>query len=111
MRYVMLSIQLCVHVVCLRLMCPLRGWQSVQKEYLPGKPVLIATIPGTQPDLPSVLFNSHYDVVPCDMKLWHYDPFAAIINEEEEIVARGTQDMKCVWYVCVCVCMCERVCV
>ncbi len=54
---------------------------------------------GTQPDLPSVLFNSHYDVVPCDMKLWHYDPFAAIINEEEEIVARGTQDMKCVWYV------------
>ena len=33
-------------------------------EMVPGKPIFIMTWPGTEPDLPSVLLNSHTDVVP-----------------------------------------------
>lgn len=72
------------------------GIPSVIKEYVAGKPILIATVQGTQPELPSILLNSHYDVVPVMLEHWHYDPFAAVINDQNEIVARGTQDMKCV---------------
>ena len=33
-------------------------------EMVKGKPIFIMTWPGTEPDLPSVLLNSHTDVVP-----------------------------------------------
>eukprot|EP00455_Lapot_gusevi_P026273 TRINITY_DN2772_c0_g1_i2.p1 TRINITY_DN2772_c0_g1~~TRINITY_DN2772_c0_g1_i2.p1 ORF type:complete len:434 (+),score=117.65 TRINITY_DN2772_c0_g1_i2:60-1304(+) len=65
-------------------------------EGVPGKPLLIASIPGEEKDFESVLFNCHYDVVPVDLSGWHYDPFAATINDQQEVVARGAQDMKCV---------------
>ena len=33
-------------------------------EPLPGKPVVVMTWPGTEPALPTLLLNSHTDVVP-----------------------------------------------
>jgi len=72
---------------------------------------------GEEPSLPSILLNSHYDVVPAVEALWkvpgpsasHFlfvepsfshawlrqvDPWAAVEDEEGNIFGRGTQDMK-----------------
>ncbi len=61
-----------------------------------GYPVFVATIPGSEPELPSILLNSHYDVVPVIEDMWHWPPFGATELENGDIVARGAQDMKCV---------------
>lgn len=34
-------------------------------EYVPGKPILILTWPGSDPSLPSILLNSHYGNSSC----------------------------------------------
>lgn len=52
----------------------LRIWEGVK-----GKPILIATITGSQPELKSILFTGHYDVVPVDLGKWTTDPFGAQI--------------------------------
>jgi len=65
-------------------------------EMVPGKPIFIMTWPGTEPDLPSVLLNSHTDVVPVYEEHWKHDPFAAVKEPNGDIYARGTQDMKSV---------------
>ena len=64
-------------------------------EFVENKPVLLATRVGTEPDLPAILLNSHYDVVPVMREHWNVEPFEGIIKEEK-IWGRGTQDMKCV---------------
>ena len=51
---------------------------------------------GEDPSLPSLLLNSHTDVVPVFPESWKYDPFEAVKEENGDIYARGTQDMKCV---------------
>jgi len=40
------------------------------------------------------------DVVPVSIEHWESDPFAACKRQNGDIVARGSQDMKCVgmWY-------------
>jgi aminoacylase len=60
-----------------------------------GFPVLLATVEGLEPSLPSLLLNSHTDVVPCDRAQWHCDPFGAELHDGR-IYGRGTQDMKSV---------------
>lgn len=65
-------------------------------EYVSGKPVVIGTRLGTCPELPSILLNGHYDVVPVDVDSWSVDPFSADLRSDGKIIARGTQDMKCV---------------
>eukprot|EP01103_Thecamoeba_quadrilineata_P009477 TRINITY_DN1923_c0_g1_i2.p1 TRINITY_DN1923_c0_g1~~TRINITY_DN1923_c0_g1_i2.p1 ORF type:complete len:255 (+),score=48.70 TRINITY_DN1923_c0_g1_i2:3-767(+) len=69
--------------------------------YVPNKPILLATWEGSQPSLPSILLNSHYDVVPVVLDKWTFDPFLAHEDEEGYIFARGTQDMKsvCMQYI------------
>lgn len=82
----------------------------------PGKPIVIISWIGTKPNLPTILLNSHMDVVtvyevstvllvfkliPCSFIIiikekWTYKPFSAHIDEKGNIYARGTQDMKCV---------------
>ena len=47
-------------------------------------------------DLPTLLLNSHTDVVPVYPDQWKHDPFAAVKEENGDIYARGTQDMKSV---------------
>ncbi|CAK4156619.1 unnamed protein product [Aphanomyces euteiches] len=61
-----------------------------------GKPILVATWRGKDPTLPSILLNSHYDVVPVMRESWNYDPFGGELLENGMIVGRGAQDMKCV---------------
>ena len=65
-------------------------------EMVKGKPIFIMTWPGTEPNLPALLLNSHTDVVPVFPESWKYDPFEAVKEENGDIYARGTQDMKCV---------------
>lgn len=60
------------------------------------RPILLATWKGTDPKLPTVLLNSHVDVVPVDQDHWKYDPFGAFKDDDGKIYGRGTQDMKCV---------------
>lgn len=51
---------------------------------------------GTNPELPSILVNSHMDVVPVFEDKWTHPPFAADMDSEGRIFARGAQDCKCI---------------
>ncbi|CAG9760516.1 unnamed protein product [Ceutorhynchus assimilis] len=61
-----------------------------------GKPIVIISWIGSEPSLPSILLNSHMDVVPVYEENWTYKPFSAHVDEKGDIYARGSQDMKCV---------------
>ncbi|KAI8422479.1 hypothetical protein MSG28_006298, partial [Choristoneura fumiferana] len=65
-------------------------------EIVPKKPIVVLTWTGTDPTLPSILLNSHMDVVPVFEKSWTHPPFSAHIDKDGKIFARGSQDMKCV---------------
>ena len=60
------------------------------------RPILIATWKGLDPSLPTILLNSHTDVVPVYADQWKCDPFEAVKDSDGKIYGRGTQDMKCV---------------
>ncbi|XP_017103230.2 aminoacylase-1-like [Drosophila bipectinata] len=59
-------------------------------------PVVVMKWLGSQPELPSIILNSHTDVVPVFPEKWTHDPFSADLDAEGRIFARGSQDMKCV---------------
>lgn len=61
-----------------------------------GKPICVMTLAGSQPDLPSIMVNSHMDVVPVTGQPWTHDPFGADMDEQGRLFARGAQDMKSV---------------
>ena len=65
-------------------------------QYKAGKPVVVGSLIGLNPSLPSILLNGHYDVVPANSDTWTRDPFLAEVTGEGKIFGRGTQDMKCV---------------
>ncbi|XP_058812648.1 aminoacylase-1B-like [Topomyia yanbarensis] len=65
-------------------------------EVNPAKPVVIISWVGTDPSAPSIILNSHMDVVPVYAEMWSHPPFAAHMDEEGRIYGRGSQDMKCV---------------
>lgn len=54
------------------------------------------TLKGKDPNLKSILLSSHYDVVPVSAEFWESNPFGAEMRPNGDIVARGSQDMKCV---------------
>ncbi len=60
-----------------------------------GRSVVLMTWRGSQPELPTLVLNSHMDVVPVFPELWSVDPWAAV-EKDGKIYGRGTQDMKCV---------------
>lgn len=62
----------------------------------PNKPIVVLTWIGLQPSEPAILLNSHMDVVPVFEDKWTYPPFGAHMDEQGNIYARGSQDMKCV---------------
>uniref|UniRef100_A0A0A9X578 N-acyl-aliphatic-L-amino acid amidohydrolase n=1 Tax=Lygus hesperus TaxID=30085 RepID=A0A0A9X578_LYGHE len=68
------------------------------KVYMPvrNKPIVVITWQGTNPNIPSLLLNSHMDVVPVFKEKWTHDPFGAEKDANGNIYARGAQDMKCV---------------
>ncbi|XP_056000914.1 aminoacylase-1-like isoform X1 [Ostrea edulis] len=72
------------------------GIQCSTVEVHPGRMVVVMTIPGSDPSLPSIMLNSHTDVVPVFEDQWICDPFEAKKMENGDIYARGTQDMKSV---------------
>ncbi|XP_031625313.1 aminoacylase-1A-like [Contarinia nasturtii] len=59
-------------------------------------PVVVITWKGSQPELPAIMLNSHMDVVPVYVEYWTHPPFGADIDDNDDIFARGTQDMKSV---------------
>ncbi|KAJ3643733.1 hypothetical protein Zmor_026426 [Zophobas morio] len=68
----------------------------IQIHYVvPRKPIVILTWTGTEPTWPTILLNSHIDVVPVFEDKWSHQPFSANIDDQK-IYARGTQDMKSV---------------
>ncbi|XP_022726948.1 aminoacylase-1 [Durio zibethinus] len=70
--------------------------ESQVVEFVKGKPVVLLKWPGSDPSLPSILLNSHTDVVPSEYSKWVHPPLGAHIDEQGNIFARGSQDMKCV---------------
>lgn len=52
------------------------------------------TWPGLHAELPSIMLNSHMDVVAVYEQFWSHPPFAAEIDENGDIFARGAQDIK-----------------
>jgi aminoacylase len=72
------------------------GLENVQivTESLPNKPIVVGTWIGTS-DLPAILLNSHYDVVPVMEEYWTVPAFSGV-RKESKIYGRGAQDMKCV---------------
>ncbi|KAM4089628.1 hypothetical protein ACB094_07G167400 [Castanea mollissima] len=65
-------------------------------EFVPSKPFVLLKWPGSNPNLPSILLNSHTDVVPVEHHKWSHPPFGAHLDSLGNIYARGSQDMKCV---------------
>ncbi|RKP27803.1 aminoacylase-1-like protein [Syncephalis pseudoplumigaleata] len=69
-------------------------------EPVANKPVAILTWHGTDTKLPTLMLNSHTDVVPVFEERWTHDPFGADRVRQEngdyKIYARGAQDMKVV---------------
>jgi len=72
------------------------GLEAQIFEYVKEKPVVVLTWKGKDPSLPTILLNSHVDVVPAEKSKWVHDPFAAVQDKDGNIFARGSQDMKCV---------------
>ncbi|KAI9085056.1 hypothetical protein K1719_033048 [Acacia pycnantha] len=70
--------------------------ESQAIEFVQGKPFVLIQWLGTNPNLPSILLYSHTDVVPSEPEKWKYDPFSAHVDQNGNIYARGSQDMKCV---------------
>ncbi|KAM7257309.1 hypothetical protein ACFE04_013050 [Oxalis oulophora] len=76
--------------------------QSKVINFIPNKPLIILKWPATNPTttttttLPSILLNSHTDVVPVEPTKWAHPPYDAHIDQSGNIYARGSQDMKCV---------------
>lgn len=70
--------------------------ESQTIEFVKNKPLILLKWPGKDPNLPSVLLNSHTDVVPVEVDKWVYPPFGAEIDSHGNIYARGSQDTKCI---------------
>ncbi len=71
------------------------GVEQIQRLESEGKtaPVIVATLPGP-PGVPTVLFYTHYDVVPAgELTEWDTDPFEAV-ERDGAIYGRGTADSK-----------------
>jgi aminoacylase len=67
----------------------------ILQDSVENKPIVIATWVGSDPTLPSILLNSHYDVVPVVEEKWTVPAFEGF-KRDNKIYGRGTQDMKCV---------------
>ncbi|KAJ1818498.1 adenylate cyclase, partial [Coemansia sp. RSA 2599] len=65
-----------------------------------GKPIVVLTLQGLEPELPTIILNSHTDVVPVFPRSWTQEPFSGARvpdgTGDHRIYARGAQDMKIV---------------
>lgn len=60
----------------------------------PARANLVAKLPGTDLDAPSLAFVGHLDVVPADPRDWTHPPFGAVITDDGYLYGRGAVDMK-----------------
>ncbi|MGN6131253.1 MAG: M20/M25/M40 family metallo-hydrolase, partial [Nocardioidaceae bacterium] len=60
----------------------------------PDRANLVARIPGTDPQAPSLAFVGHTDVVPADARDWTHPPFEAVVDDAGWLYGRGAIDMK-----------------
>ena len=60
----------------------------------PDRANIVARIPGTDPDAPSLAFVGHTDVVPADARDWTHPPFEAVVDDDGYLFGRGAIDMK-----------------
>lgn len=67
------------------------GLECFVTEPFPKNPILVMRWQGSNPDLRSIMLNSHMDVVPVDREKWSYDPFAAEMAPNGNIYGRGAQ--------------------
>ena len=65
------------------------GLEAQVFEYVKEKPVVVLTWKGKDPSLPTILLNSHVDVVPAEKSKWVHDPFAAVQVWEKSINLGG----------------------
>ncbi|MFH1034594.1 MAG: M20 family metallopeptidase [Pseudomonadota bacterium] len=68
------------------------GWTVQRVDLAPGRPNLLARLPGQGPEAPLCLCG-HLDTVPLGAAPWTRDPFAARV-EDGRIYGRGSSDMK-----------------
>ena len=68
------------------------GFRVEDVPLAPGRPNLIARLPGTE-EVPALAFTGHFDVVPLGTEPWPHDPFGAEI-EDGRLYGRGASDMK-----------------
>lgn len=69
-----------------------RGFAVESYAFAPGRPTLVARLPGTD-DAKPLCFTGHIDVVPVGTAPWTFPPFAGIVNEGR-LYGRGASDMK-----------------
>jgi acetylornithine deacetylase/succinyl-diaminopimelate desuccinylase-like protein len=60
----------------------------------PSRANLVARIPGTDPNAPSLAFVGHTDVVPVEGQTWTHPPFEAVVDDDGWLWGRGAIDMK-----------------
>jgi acetylornithine deacetylase/succinyl-diaminopimelate desuccinylase-like protein len=68
------------------------GLEMQRYEPTPGRASLVARLPGSDPDAPSVCLMGHTDVVPVDRDGWSRDPFGGELVDGE-VWGRGAVDM------------------
>jgi len=71
------------------------GLEYHRLDIIEGHPIIYLKWEGRSPELPSIILNSHLDVVPVDADKWTVDPWGGELIDGK-IYGRGTQDMKSV---------------
>ena len=71
------------------------GLEFSSTDLVPGHPIILMKWSGSEPSLPSVVLNSHSDVVPAVVGSWTKEPYGGAV-EDGKIYGRGAQDMKSV---------------
>ena len=67
------------------------GWRRYTSA--PGRDILIADLPASDPDAKPLVLLNHTDVVPVERAHWSVDPFAGLIKDGY-LWGRGALDMK-----------------
>jgi succinyl-diaminopimelate desuccinylase len=68
------------------------GFAVAVHEHAPGRPNLIARLPGSDADRAALCMTGHLDVVPLGGAPWSGEPFGEI--RDGRLVGRGSSDMK-----------------
>jgi succinyl-diaminopimelate desuccinylase len=68
------------------------GLSMERFEHAPGRPNLIARLPGRDPERPALCMTGHVDTVPLGGAPWSREPFGEV--HDGRVYGRGASDMK-----------------